>query len=305
MLLELTDVTKNFPAPDGGPGPEVLKGVTLHVEPGATLAVVGPSGCGKSTLLNICGTLDMPTTGQVKLADQDLATLNDARLAGLVDWDSIEDRTRNLRSMSHWDSPSEILRSCVSGYHVDRWEGQDFRPEVWIEKDALIGVIERVCNRLDVPFFSCRGYTSQSELWGAAMRAEQHSDNGQVTFIIHLGDHDPSGIDMTRDITDRFKLFMGGATVHRVALNMDQVEHFSPPPNPTKLTDSRAEAYIANFGYESWELDALEPAFIEELIDRTVTGLMDEDLYKEKLEEEKDCKERLARVASDWDKKDS
>lgn len=126
--------------------------------------------------------------------------INDARLAGLVDWNAIVDRTRNVKMNQHWSSPAEILQAAANTYAIDKWEGQPLRFEVWIEKDALVGVIESTCRKLDVPFFSCRGYTSQSEMWAAAMRYRKSLQKKQGTIILHLGDHDPSGIDMTRDI---------------------------------------------------------------------------------------------------------
>ena len=130
--------------------------------------------------------------------------ISDGRLAGLISWEAIVDRTRHVRSNSHWSGPREIVEGCAAQFRLDGWEGQPNRVEVWIEKDALIGVIENVCRKLDVPFFSCRGYTSQSEMWGASQRLLEHSKvNGQNNIIIHLGDHDPSGIDMTRDLTEQ------------------------------------------------------------------------------------------------------
>ena len=95
------------------------------------------------------------------------STIADAREAGLIDWDAIEDRTRTLRGNSRWDSPQQILQSAYNSYKIDMRENQDHRPEVWIEKDALTGVISGVCNELDVPYFSCRGYASASEVWKA------------------------------------------------------------------------------------------------------------------------------------------
>ena len=212
------------------------------------------------------------------------SVINDGRLAGLIDWNAIEDRTRNLRGLSHWDNPAEIVDAAVNSYKRDKWENQPYRPEVWIEKDALTGVISGICNRLDVPFFSCRGYTSQSELWSAARRCRTWNTCDQKPFIIHLGDHDPSGIDMTRDITDRFSMFGAGTEVKRIALNMDQVDEFNPPPNPAKTTDSRYEMYIADYGSESWELDALEPKVIVDLIEKTVMVLWYPEKYYEYLE---------------------
>jgi len=157
--------------------------------------------------------------------------INDGRMAGMIDWKSITDRTRNVRKNSHWSNPKEIIESCAWSYRNDLWANQDYRPEVWIEKDALVGVIEKVCRELDVPFFSCRGYTSQSEMWAASQRLRRYQfDHNQQPVILHLGDHDPSGIDMTRDIIDRIDTFKAGLTLDRLALNMDQVEEFSPPP---------------------------------------------------------------------------
>jgi hypothetical protein len=224
--------------------------------------------------------------------------VNDARLAGLIDWRAIEDRTRNLQSLAHWETPEEIVRGCAQQFRVDMWEGQRYRPEVWIEKDALVGVIEGVCEEFDVPYFSCRGYTSQSEMWGAGRRLASYE--GQTPIIFHFGDHDPSGKDMTRDITDRLEMFMGGMLVKRMALNMNQVEEYEPPPNPAKTTDSRYGAYIAEFGDESWELDALEPAVIAELIRNAITGLIDQDLWDEKKADVARSQVLLGLVADKW-----
>jgi hypothetical protein len=208
------------------------------------------------------------------------AVISEARLAGLIDWHFIVDRTRNLRGLPHWDNPRQIIDAVASQYLTDRWANQPYRAEVWIEKDALIGVIQRVCNRNDVPFFSCRGYTSQSELWAAARRLSHYAEAGQGTVVIHLGDHDPSGIDMSRDIAGRLALFGAHATqVRRIALNRNQVDQYRPPPNPAKLTDSRARGYIRAHGSSSWERDALDPATLSELIENEISAWRDDRLW--------------------------
>jgi len=226
--------------------------------------------------------------------------INDARLAGLLDWYHLEDRTRNLRSLSHWDSPADIINSAAASYRIDKWATQPHRIECWIEKDALLGVIQGVCNRLDIPYFSCRGYTSQSEVWGAAQRLKYYVNQGQIPVILHLGDHDPSGIDMTRDITDRLKLFMGGVHVDRLALNFDQVQQYQPPPNPAKLTDSRAIHYIQIHGTDSWELDALTPEIINQLIEDAVYSIREPDLWQTAQDDEDNQKEILKATAERW-----
>lgn len=227
--------------------------------------------------------------------------INDARLAGLVDWEAIVDRTRNLQALANWETPADIISACARQYRVDKWAEQQYRVECWIEKDALVGVIEGVCNELDIDFFSCRGYTSQSEMWSAAMRLERYRKNAQVPLILHLGDHDPSGKDMTRDITDRLSEFSGGdIEVKRLALNMPQVEQYDPPPNPAKITDSRAEKYIEEFGAESWELDALEPAVIAQLIRDAVLEVRDQDQWDEAVAKEEEQKAQLTKVSDKW-----
>ena len=231
--------------------------------------------------------------------------VNDGRLAGLIDWDSIEDRTRSLESRPHWEDPGSIIRDAASAYGVDRWEGQAHRVEVWIEKDALTGVIERACKDLDVAYFSCRGYTSQSELWRAAMRLIDFAERGYEPVVIHLGDHDPSGIDMTRDIRDRLAMFFDEhdqdpPVVDRIALTMAQIEEHEPPPNPAKVTDSRWEGYARAHGHDSWELDALDPRFIDGLIRDAVGGYLDEELFEERAAHEAEGSRLLAVVADRW-----
>lgn len=207
--------------------------------------------------------------------------VSEARLAGLIDWTAITDRTRYLRSNSHWDNPADIIQSAATSYARDKWANQPNRIEVWIEKDALVGVIAQVCERLDVPYFSCRGYTSASEMWVAGQRLVGYVEDSQEPVILHLGDHDPSGKDMSRDIVDRLELSTGDdVRFQRLALNMDQVEQYDPPPNPAKITDSRASAYIAEFGSESWELDALVPSVLSSLIEDAILSFRDDDLWE-------------------------
>lgn len=226
--------------------------------------------------------------------------INNGRLAGLISWRAIVDRTRHIRRNSHWEEPYGILRSAAYSYLEDRWTDQVWRPEVWIEKDALIGVIANICGEYDVPYFSCRGYTSQSAMWQAGHeRLLKNYQNGQRALIIHLADHDPSGIDMSRDIGARLAMFAGWESheVERIALNMDQIEALSPPPNPTKLSDSRARAYIAKYGSDSWELDALEPRAIVALVSDVLDRIVDRGKWEkteERIQEHRDTLEKIA-----------
>jgi hypothetical protein len=204
--------------------------------------------------------------------------VSDGRLAGLIDWDAIEDRTRSLASLSFWSSPNLILRDAAHSYRRNLWQNQPFYCEVWVEKEALAGVVARACDRWRVPYFSCRGYVSQSEMYSAAQRLAAQANKPGGLRLIHLGDHDPSGIDMSRDIADRLQLMMGeqfaAVDFQRIALNYDQVQAYNPPPNPAKQTDSRFAEYQRQFGEVSWELDALEPSVLVEMIEAAIeTGL--------------------------------
>lgn len=221
-------------------------------------------------------------------------TINDGRLAGFIDWNSIVDRTRSIRGNSHWDSPQQIVESCAAQYKIDKWQGQEHRVEVWIEKDALVGVLTDICEELDVNYFSCRGYVSQSEMWRAGFGRFM---DDVPTIILHLGDHDPSGIDMTRDIEERLSMFAyRPVEVRRIALNMNQIKKYNPPPNPAKMTDARFQNYALNYGEHCWELDALEPPVLVKLIRREVEKLRDDDLFLEMREREEDERRVLRKV---------
>ena len=226
--------------------------------------------------------------------------INDGRLAGLIDWYAIVDRTRNLKANAHWETPESVIESAKYSYMLDRWKHQPNYVEVWVEKDALIGIVSQICRKLDVPHFSCRGYTSQSEMWSAAQRFIRQSHRESRT-IIHLGDHDPSGIDMTRDIQERLEMFGADVEVKRVALTMEQIQTYNPPPNPTKLSDERATGYIAEFGHECWELDALEPKVITDLIRNEVTALLDADLLLEVENQERTDKENIQKICDNYE----
>lgn len=227
--------------------------------------------------------------------------INDGRLAGLIDWNSITDRTRNLRNRAHWDQPQDVIYSAKYSYLLDKWEGQPNYVEVWVEKDALIDIVGQACRPLDTPHFSCRGYNSQSEMWSAAQRFIRQK-NREACYIIHLGDHDPSGIDMTRDIQERLEMFGADVYVKRVALTMNQVTTYNPPPNPAKITDSRCGKYIDQYGEESWELDALEPQMLTKLITNEVTALRDDAIYQAICDREEAEKRELQTVADEYQK---
>lgn len=227
--------------------------------------------------------------------------VNDARMAGYIDWDAIEDRGRNLNRNPAWRTPIDILYSAWTGYHIDLWEGQAYRVEVWIEKESLIGVIEETCQRFDVPYYTTKGYNSQSEAKSAGDRLLRYLDFDQTPIIIHMGDHDPSGLDMTRDNRERLSLFTGEPiTVHRLALNHDQILQYNPPPNPAKTTDARYTGYQAVYGDDSWELDALDPVTLNTLLEDAILKFRDETVWNGRLAQLNREKWQLEQLYRGW-----
>lgn len=230
--------------------------------------------------------------------------MNDARLAGEMDWDAIEDRTREFIVRTRWDSGAQILESAAKGFHMDAWTGQKNRAFVIIEKEALVGVLERACRELDVPLLAARGYPS-----GTVLRefCEEHvipaQRDGQHPVIFHFGDHDPSGIDMTRDLDERLDMFcyQAGPELIRVALNMPQIARFKPPPNPAKVTDSRFAGYQRVHGDESWELDALKPEYLDQLVRRSIEKCIDRHEWEAMQQVIEGTKARIAKLAEGFD----
>ena len=239
--------------------------------------------------------------------------LNDARLAGLVDWDALEDTTRDLSPTAMWsfpgdeNSPAEFILDWGRFFKNDPWTNQRNYTEVWIEKNAGINVISQPCRKWRVPYFACRGHDSASEMYDAAKRLHNIADMGQHVTILHIGDHDPSGWQMTQDIEKRLDLLSYGGiqeeniTVDRIALNMDQIRRFRPPPQPGKQTDTRIGAYKRQFGTtDSWELDALSPAYLRELVDEKITALVDLETWERDIEAEQEPRDRLLEVGRRW-----
>ncbi len=217
--------------------------------------------------------------------------VSDARLAGYIDWDMIKDRGREMVKNPHWGTTTEFIESVAPQYRFDLWADQPNYVEVMVEKQALEGVLTPVCRRLDVPFTANKGYSSSSALYEASKRFLQRAKEDKELYVIYLGDHDPSGIDMSRDVLDRLNLFINTSmefhpnegdilNVKRVALNMDQIRTLRPPENPAKMTDSRASEYVKRFGRSSWELDAIEPRALATLVTDAITGVMDVALFE-------------------------
>ncbi len=254
-----------------------------------------------------------------------IGMLVDARYAGLISWDAIEDRGREPRVPGEWSSVDEIVDAAVEQFRLPRWRDQPRYVELWVEKDALAGVLAPIARRWHVPLVVNKGYSSASAMKAAAdrmleacgvsarvqcrecaadfsyrcadgrcrdcgekskamFRYDDPDGNEAVSIdrdvrVLYLGDHDPSGEDMVRDIRERLEEFgVPNLEVEKIALTMPQIRRFNPPPNPAKVSDSRAKAYIEKYGDQSWEVDALPPREMNRLVDAAIASNVDQKL---------------------------
>lgn len=232
--------------------------------------------------------------------------VNDGRLAGRIDWSAIEDRTRGFVRRKRWKNARTLLEHSAKSYHIDMWRGQALRPFVFIEKEALSGVVTGTCHQYDMPMLAARGYPSVSVLREFVLHDFLPTiSKGQGVVVLHLGDHDPSGIDMTRDLVDRMALLSGidrGAwMVKRIALTIEQVRELNLPTNPAKESDARFRQYRQLYGRHSWELDALSPDYMNDLVKRYAREcITNKEAWKERRATIKATQEKLLAIAENW-----
>ena len=224
--------------------------------------------------------------------------LGEARMCGLVDWDVIEDRIRIPKFPNEFANLLEGIDTLIDAYRLNRWEGQDNYIEVWVEKDALSGVLLPITQRYHVRLLVNRGYSSISAIHDAALRflEEQEEKN---CFILYFGDHDPSGEDMVRDIYSRLNEFGCNIEVMKIALTIEQIQEYDPPPNPAKMSDPRSRDYIEKHGEESWELDALPPKVLNDLLVNSIEELLNKKLFDQVIAKENLDKNKLRRFGNE------
>ena len=286
---------------------------------------------------------------------------DDAVYGGLVDWKVFEDRGRLPNVPYSEDGVSEALERTVDFYRLERQKGQEIHVEVWTEKDAISSILKRITNKMGVTLVVNKGYTSSTAIYGSYCRFVEKINEGKKVVVLYFGDHDPSGLDMVRDINDRiiYMITRGdrlswdrvdkwwsseGLTVHdmmrlegfekvekllyqdgtdklealwergqrqmyldwndsftvkQIGLTMEQIRLYNPPPNPAKITDPRAKSYIKEFGQVSWEVDALTPTVMEDIVEGAIEDTIDMDVYNSVLTEEENDKNTIKKMVED------
>lgn len=228
--------------------------------------------------------------------------LDDCRYSGLIDWDAIVDRGRKPYLRYWCYDVKHALEDTKDQYRVDRQAGQETHVEVWTEKDALSDILSKPADKYHVRLVVNKGYTSSSAIYDSYERFIKCINDGQFVTILYFGDHDPSGLDMIRDIKSRLAhMFENGSRceddwesyfqVVPIGLTMKQIKQYKLPPNPTKMTDARSPAYVEKFGRTCWEVDALDPDVLVNIVEKNIIDNIDVSLYEEQIvREEKDIK---------------
>lgn len=220
-------------------------------------------------------------------------------MTGLIDWDFIEDRHREIQQPNEFQDLKQLVDVALLSYRLPRWADQSNYVELWLEKSALAGVLSSITKEYHLSLVIDKGYASVTFMYEASERFKAASQNDKNCFLLYLGDHDPSGEDMVRDVRKRLQDFgLGGeeVEVRKVGLTIEQVREFDLPPNPAKMTDPRAESYVERHGDQSWELDALPPNVLDHIVTDAVLELIDLTKYNKVIEQEETDKQRLSQI---------
>ena len=215
-----------------------------------------------------------------------------ARLGSIIPWDWVEDRTRRPRKVSMWNGLSDFAETVRRAYRRDVWATQPGYLEVWLEKDALSGIFMDVLDPYGVTLNVGRGYDGWDSIHNAALRFRGKED----ASILYFGDFDPSGEDMVRSLRERLGELGAEPEIVKCALTFEDVERYQLPPDFTKKTDSRREAFVAKYGDVSVELDALPMAILRERLLEYVVAGMDIDALAVVRQAEQEDRDRLTRA---------
>lgn len=193
------------------------------------------------------------------------------RWDGTIPFGWIADSTRWMRKPNTHTGLHDLMESHARTYRRDVWNDQPAYVEVWLEKEALAGVLYPETEEWDVPLMVTRGYPSLSYVAEAASAIQ---GVGKPTHLYYFGDYDPSGLDIPHTIERHLRRLAPHADIHfhRVAVNLEQIEAFGLPTRPTKTTDSRSGGFVG----ESVEVDAIPPAILREMVRECVTRHLDQ-----------------------------
>ncbi len=217
--------------------------------------------------------------------------LVEMRRDGTLAYDSIADNTRWMRKPTTYVSLGAMLVRSQQTYRRALWDDQNCYVEIWLEKEALAGVLIDVTAEWDVPLMVTRGYPSVSFLHSAG---EQIAAADCPTYIYYFGDRDPSGVDIDRFVERELRRHAPCAdlTFERVAVLPKQIKQHRLQTRPTKKTDSRSKSFTG----ESVEVDAIDPDTLRALCEKCITRHIDEQQLRRTRAVEEAERETLATI---------
>ena len=224
--------------------------------------------------------------------------LTDGRYGGLIDWEAIEDRGRVPSMPLEFENIQERIQLALNNFRLQRWQDQEYYVELYCEKQAGETVLKPVAEKYHIYFGYNKGYSGASAMYDLAKRLQEKLENGKRLVVLYFGDHDPSGLDMVRDIKERLTEFLTKGEfqptyIHEllevipVALTTEQVKKYNPPPNPAKFSDPRAAKYVSIYGKVSWELDSLNPLELRKIAEAAIQKHLNIKKYNAWIEKEK------------------
>lgn len=229
--------------------------------------------------------------------------MSKARDGGLISWDALEDRTRPIRGVSTFGDASDVIDAALYSFKLDHWQGQKFNPLVIVEKEALLDVIAQASRPLQADYMAAKGFLSSSVAWQLGQKIKRLKRIGIQLLVIYAGDFDPSGLFMAEnDVPDRLGLYSDYTdyVVEHVALTESQIIEYAPPPNPAKQTDSRFDRFADEHGFNSYELDALPPQDLVEIIQSKILSYRDDSIFQEVKAEEDRQRAILQALVDNW-----
>lgn len=210
--------------------------------------------------------------------------MNKARQDGRCRWEYIVDRSRPEYAPNVFKDAQGYAEVVRRSYRKDYWELQPNHVEVWTEKDAIIGCIEGLTNELGITVRVGRGFNSATKRHQIEVLFRQIERNGKNIFVLYLGDHDPSGVAIEKDLCEKIH---ANFSIKRIAIHKADIRLFDLPPLRVKLSDSRSVEFVRNHGPDCVELDALPANELRSRIQNAVYSLMDMTKWERAIEIEK------------------
>ena len=224
-----------------------------------------------------------------------------ARENAIIPWGWIVDETREAETVASWSNPDSIIQTAVRQYRKDYWEMQPRRVEVWSEKGTVRGTLAPVLKQYGVTFRVMHGYGSATSIHGAA---QDSVESDKPLTVFYIGDHDPSGMQMSEiDLPERLARYGGCAEIIRLALDARDVGADSPWPwfpAEDKASDSRYEWFRENYGTRCWEVDALSPVVLRERVGDAIEQQLDMDAWHHAIGIEAVEKESMRSFFGTW-----